>query len=321
MTQPNFAQLEQQAMLWQARLSSDMCPEADRIEFAQWLQQSPAHQKAWQDINQFWNSLDTINPDDLLEPQTHSAEVIALKPKQRPIKTALALAASLLLALGLFLPKIDYYLADYNVAAGQQKQITLSDGSSILLNTNSAFSVSFNQQQRLITLHQGEAFFQVAADKARPFIVQTAAGQVQALGTAFDVKQQDQQTQVTVFEHAVSITTKQGQRLDKLQTAEQLKFSADSLQTASKVNLQRAAPWHQQRIVFQDKALVDVVAELNRYRPGKIICFNDSIKNLPITGVFGIADTELALQAIEQSLPVKITRITEQWIVLSQIKP
>jgi transmembrane sensor len=318
MTQPNLAQIEQQAMLWQARLSSDLCPEADRIEFQQWLQQSPAHQKAWQDINQFWSSLDTINLDDLVEQKTHNRQVI--KFKSRPVKTALALAASLLLALGLFLPKINYYLADYNVAAGQQKQITLSDGSSILLNTNSAFSVSFNQQQRLITLHQGEAFFQVATDKTRPFIVQTSAGQVRALGTAFDVKQQDQQTQVIVFEHAVSITTTQGLRLEKLQTAEQLKFSADSLQTASKVNLQRAAPWHQQRMVFQDKALVDVVAELNRYRSGKIICLNDSIKNLPITGVFGIADTELALQAIEQSLPVRITRITDQLILLSQNK-
>jgi transmembrane sensor len=318
MTQPNLAQIEQQAMLWQARLSSDLCPEADRIEFQQWLQQSPAHQKAWQDINQFWSSLDTINLDDLVEQKTHNRQFI--KFKSRPVKTALALAASLLLALGLFLPKINYYLADYNVAAGQQKQITLSDGSSILLNTNSAFSVSFNQQQRLITLHQGEAFFQVATDKTRPFIVQTSAGQVRALGTAFDVKQQDQQTQVIVFEHAVSITTTQGLRLEKLQTAEQLKFSADSLQTASKVNLQRAAPWHQQRMVFQDKALVDVVAELNRYRSGKIICLNDSIKNLPITGVFGIADTELALQAIEQSLPVRITRITDQLILLSQNK-
>jgi transmembrane sensor len=318
MTQPNLAQIEQQAMLWQARLSSDLCPEADRIEFQQWLQQSPAHQKAWQDINQFWSSLDTINLDDLVEQKTHNRQVI--KFKSRPVKTALALAASLLLALGLFLPKINYYLADYNVAAGQQKQITLSDGSSILLNTNSAFSVSFNQQQRLITLHQGEAFFQVATDKTRPFIVQTSAGQVRALGTAFDVKQQDQQTQVIVFEHAVSITTTQGLRLEKLQTAEQLKFSADSVQTASKVNLQRAAPWHQQRMVFQDKALVDVVAELNRYRSGKIICLNDSIKNLPITGVFGIADTELALQAIEQSLPVRITRITDQLILLSQNK-
>jgi transmembrane sensor len=318
MTQPNLAQIEQQAMLWQARLSSDLCPEADRIEFQQWLQQSPAHQKAWQDINQFWSSLDTINLDDLVEQKTHNRQFI--KFKSRPVKTALALAASLLLALGLFLPKINYYLADYNVAAGQQKQITLSDGSSILLNTNSAFSVSFNQQQRLITLHQGEAFFQVAADKTRPFIVQTSAGQVRALGTAFDVKQQDQQTQVIVFEHAVSITTTQGLRLEKLQTAEQLKFSADSVQTASKVNLQRAAPWHQQRMVFQDKALVDVVAELNRYRSGKIICLNDSIKNLPITGVFGIADTELALQAIEQSLPVRITRITDQLILLSQNK-
>jgi transmembrane sensor len=305
-------------MLWQARLSSDLCPEADRIEFQQWLQQSPAHQKAWQDINQFWSSLDTINLDDLVEQKTHNRQFI--KFKSRPVKTALALAASLLLALGLFLPKINYYLADYNVAAGQQKQITLSDGSSILLNTNSAFSVSFNQQQRLITLHQGEAFFQVATDKTRPFIVQTSAGQVRALGTAFDVKQQDQQTQIIVFEHAVSITTTQGLRLEKLQTAEQLKFSADSVQTASKVNLQRAAPWHQQRMVFQDKALVDVVAELNRYRSGKIICLNDSIKNLPITGVFGIADTELALQAIEQSLPVRITRITDQLILLSQNK-
>lgn len=317
MTQTDYSQLEQQAILWQARLSSDRCPESDRVAFEQWLQLSPSHRQAWQNISQFWTSLDYINPDDLLE-QTEE-DHISVRSVSRHQKMGLAFAASMLLALSVFLPRVEYYLADYKATTGQQKQITLSDGSHILLNTNSAFSVNFNSGQRMIVLHQGEAFFQVSADKSRPFIVQTHSGTVEALGTAFDVKQQENQTQVTVFEHAVAITTLHGQRYEKLQTAETLDFNADSIQSVTRVNLLRAAPWHQQRMVFQDKALVDVVAELNRYRSGRIICLNDSIKELPITGVFGIADTDQALKAIEQSLPIKVTKVTDQLVFLSRI--
>jgi transmembrane sensor len=157
----------------------------------------------------------------------------------------------------------------------------------------------------------------VAADRKRPFVVETEAGQVQALGTAFDVKLQDGHVSVTVFEHAVKITNSDGQTEQKLAEGERLEFTRNRISEASPVNLQRAAAWHKQRMVFQDQPLATVVAELERYRPGKIFILNDAIKNLPITGVFGIADTDIALQAIAQSLPVEVRKISEHLVLLS----
>jgi transmembrane sensor len=311
---------EQQAIWWQARLSSDLLGDRQRREFDAWLAECPEHADAWQAISSFWTGLDSLTLEDI---SGEAGQVLEFGPvktgraRRSLFKPGLALAASLLLTLTFAYQQLDFYLADYRSATGLQEQIDLADGSSILLNTASAVSVDFSDNQRLITLHRGEAFFKVAADKKRPFVVKTEAGEVRALGTAFDVKQQDQEVGVTVFEHAVKITTAGGQTKERLAEAEQLLFSRDSFKAANHVNPQRAAAWHQQRMVFQDKPLAEVVAELDRYRPGKIMILDDTIKNLPITGVFGIADTDVALQSIEQSLAVKVRKVTDHLVLLS----
>ena len=319
----NQQQAEQQAIYWQARLSSDLIGDQQRREFEDWLAECSENAKAWREINDFWTGLDHLTLANIgAEP---GGQVIEFPSRNLPAKpargfgtTGLAIAASLLLTLSIAYQQLDFYLADYRSATGQQQQIALADGSSILLNTASAVSVDFSEQQRLITLHQGEAFFKVAADSKRPFIVKTDAGEVRALGTAFDVKlQNDRQASVTVFEHAVKVTTAGGEIKERLAEAEQLLFSEDSIQPASHINLQRAGAWHQQRMVFQDKPLAEVVTELDRYHSGKIVIVGDAIKNLPITGVFGINDTDVALQSIEQSLPVKVRKIADHLVLLS----
>ena len=316
-SQPHSA--EQQAIQWQAQLCSDLL--SQRLEFETWLGERPEHAAAWQSINDFWTGLDELTLADITDDSHAQAlefnPLKTAKSSPRYLKTGLALAASLLLSLSLIYQQLDFYLADYRNSVGRQQQIALADGSGILLNTASAVSVDFSEQQRTVTLHDGEAFFTVAADARRPFVVQTDAGRIQALGTPFDVKQQDDHVTVTVFEHTVKITNATGQVMQKLAETQQLDFSRDSLATAAPVNLQRAAAWHKQRMVFQDQPLATVVAELERYRPGKIIILSDAIKNLPITGVFGIADTDIALQAIAQSLPVKVRKITESLVLLS----
>jgi transmembrane sensor len=100
---------------------------------------------------------------------------------------ALALAASLLLTVSVLIKPLGYYFADYSTSPGQQRQITLADGSQITLNTDSAISVDFDPQQRRIRLIAGEAYFTIAPDNGRPFVVTTDEGEVQALGTAFDI--------------------------------------------------------------------------------------------------------------------------------------
>ena len=253
---------EQQAMQWQARLSSDLLDENQCLEFDEWLAQRPENAVAWRSINDFWSGLDALTLEDITG--SGSAEVLefpSVKTKHAFRRTAFAVAASLMLTLSFAYQQLDYYLADYRTVTGQQQFVILSDGSTIQLNTASAISVDFSDRQRRITLHRGEAYFKVAADRMRPFVVSTDAGQVQALGTAFDVKLLDEdRVGVTVFEHAVKVISVDGQIKDRLTEAEQMIFSHASLSATMPANLQRAGAWHLQRMVFQDKPLTEVVA-------------------------------------------------------------
>jgi len=316
LSHPEQNAAQRQAMEWQARLSSDRLSAAQRLAFENWLTQSAENAAAWRAVNDFWNGLDGVSLDDL-GIDAAPPKIRALPPQRRYWRTGLALAASVLLVAGLLYPELDNYLADYRSATGQQRQVALEDGSTLLLNTASAVSVDYSSERRLVTLHSGEAFFTVAANPSRPFIVQTDAGQVQALGTAFDVKWEDKTAGVTVFEHAVKVTSRSGAVKDRLAEGERLQFSRDRLEPAGRIDLQRAAAWHRQRMVFQDRPLAEVVAELDRYRPGKILVIGAAIEKLPITGVFGIADTDVALASIEQSLPVKIRKLPGGLVLLS----
>lgn len=210
-----------------------------------------------------------------------------------------------------------FYIADYSTETGQQRRIQLTDGSEIVMNTQTALSVDYSAQQRKIQLHAGEAYFKVRPDSQRAFVVETVMGQTQALGTAFDVKLQTGETTVTVFEHAVKITTANGKIVDKLPEGEQAVFSEDSLKPSEKIDTSRAQSWRKQRMVFQNRTLSEVIAELERYRSGRIVILGSSIKNLRLTGVFGTENTDIAVRTIEQSLPVKINLFTSKLVVLS----
>lgn len=318
LSRPEHNAAERQAMEWQAQLSSDRLGEAQRLAFENWLKQSPENAAAWRSVNDFWTGLDSLTLNDLnLDSAAPPEKIPRLRPKPRFRQAGLALAASVLILAGAVYPKLDGYLADYRAGTGELRMIALEDGSTLLLNTASAVSVDYSPLQRLVTLHGGEAFFTVAADPARPFVVATEAGQIEALGTAFDVKEAGGTADVTVFEHAVKITSRGGRVKDKLVRGERLQFSRDRIQSTERIDLQRAAAWHRRRLVFQDRPLAEVIAELDRYRPGKIVVVSAAIEKLPITGVFGIADTDVALASIEQSLPVEVRRLPAGLVLLS----
>ncbi len=316
---------EQQAAQWQAQLSSDLATEQHREEFASWLAERPEHAVAWRKINAFWVGLDQVTAADLgidLEPIETTQAILPLKQLRqqrlsRYYKPALGLAASFVLAFGLLSQPLGFYFADYTTATGQQRLVTLSDGSEITMNTNTALSVNVTGQQRHIQLVAGEAYFKVAPDPQRPFVVKTELGETQALGTAFDVKVNDNGTDVTVLEHAVKITTQSGTVLDRLNAGQHAVYTGDKISPIDPINLQRGMAWRKQRMVFEDRPLAEVAAELERYRPGRIFIRDASIKNLRMTGVFGIEDTDIALRSIELSLPVKVSKLTNKLVVLS----
>jgi transmembrane sensor len=310
-----------QAAYWQAQLSSDLVTAQHRREFERWLNERPEHKIAWQEVNAFWAGLDYLTEADISD--VKSSRVIAFKipgrirPSALFIRPALALAASLLLMVSLAYTQSGFYFADYTTAPGKQRNVILADGSEIILNTDTAISVDYSAQHRQITLHDGEAYFVVAPDAQRPFEVETQSGQVRALGTEFNIKTRQKDVTVTVYQHAVRVTAENGQTLESLPEGQQLDFSNDALSAVTSANLQRGKAWRNQRMIFQDRPLADVIAELNRYRSGKIIVMNNDIKTLPVTGVFATDDTNIALKTIEQSLPITVTKITEKLVLLT----
>lgn len=309
-----------QAAYWQAQLSSDLVTEQQRREFEVWLNERPENKRAWQEINAFWLGLDSLTEADITG--AASGRVIAFKtsnsskPGLRFVRP-LGIAASLLLMASLMYTQAGFYFADYTTAPGKQRNVTLADGSEIIMNTDTAVSIDYSAQRRQITLHDGEAYFVVAPDAKRPFEVQTHSGQVRALGTEFNIKTRRKDVTVTVYQHSVRVTAENGKVLESLPEGRQVAFSDDALSAVTTANLQRGQAWKNQRMIFQDRPLAEVIEELNRYRSGKIMVMNDAIKALPVTGVFATDDTNVALLTIEQSLPISITKITEKLVLLS----
>jgi len=327
-----------QAAWWQAKLSSDLLTAEQQQEFEDWLAQSDAHVQAWQEVNSFWQQLDTLNEADMrfLEdfPASSEGEGVVEKKAFQPIhaqikksafitqfqpifKPLLGMAASLLLMFSLFHSLMPAYFADYQTAPGNLRTLALSDGSQIIMNSDTALSANYTNNLRQITLYQGEAYFDVAADSARPFDVKTRAGSVRALGTEFDIKNRNEQVAVTVFEHAVRVSLNKGDIVESLATGQQIVFTENSLSKPREVSLSAVKSWLKQRLVFQDKPLSDVVEELNHYRAGTIIILDSKIKTLSVTGVFDTGDTNIALNTIEQSLPVSLHKVTEKLVFIS----
>lgn len=327
-----------QAAVWQAKLSSDLLTTQQQEEFASWLTQSEENRRAWQELNAFWEQLDSLSAEDISFiddfPETSSntleaMQKIDLQPIDSQVKKSaflnrhqlsrslLGVAASVLLMFSLFYTQMPQYFADYHTAPGELRTLVLDDGSRIIMNSDTTVSLDYSAEQRSIVLHQGEAYFDVTADRSRPFVVTTSAGRVRALGTEFDIKNRNAKVAVTVFEHAVKVSLNNGKVMDSLPEGQQLVFTASAFTQPSAVNLSRTQSWRKQRIVFQDKPLAEVMAELSHYRAGTIIILDSEIKALSVSGVFATDDTNIALKTIEQSLPVTISKITEKLVLIT----
>lgn len=248
----------------------------------------------------------------------------------RWLAVPLALVAAWLFVVALVLPKqadiLDDYLSDYHTKTGEQRNIELADGSRILLNTNTAVSVDYRNSFRQITLHHGQARFTVARDVQRPFEVNSGGLTVRALGTVFDVYRQDSgEIDVTVQEHAVAVRTqnKTGTSADgqptqvEVKEGQHLRYDGkNNLDKPESVDGVQAAAWQQRRLFINDRPLAELIAELERYRVGRIFLADAELKNFRVSGLFSLADPDGALVKVRKILALQETRLGPWWVLL-----
>ena len=215
---PDRGNIEQEAVDWLIRLDGDTPPSKQEMQaLKDWIARSPAHLDELEKLNAFWGNLSVLT--ELNIPMVKPAllamgrsRVHHAKPaKVRSPKVAWGMAASVLFAGVLLLtnwlggPQFDSTNGDYATSIGKQSTITLVDGSSVRLNTNSQIKVDYRDGYRNIYLVQGEAHFDVAKKKAKPFRVYAGKGRVQAVGTSFTVYLREKDIKVLVTEGKVAL--------------------------------------------------------------------------------------------------------------------
>ncbi|MFJ4387317.1 FecR domain-containing protein [Pseudomonas sp. NPDC089408] len=318
MSRPDLDRVSEQAIDWMVALRAATPNQALLQRLQMWLQQHPAHQQAWQRLEQrLGYSFATLHRLEQRAPgQAAEARRLLLQPTRSRREMLGAMAS-----LGLFGSALwggwrsdtaQGWLADLHTGRGERRSFTLADGSRLSLNSASAVDVQFDGGQRLLLLRHGELLIQVARDPQRPLRVRTAQGYVQALGTRFLVSQEANATRVVVLQHSVRVSLVDGQWAE-LQQGQAALLHNHGIERLSGEQLQRAA-WLDGRLEVLDQPLRAVVEALRPYQRG-YIRLAPAARDLRVQGVFPLDQPQQALSALAEALPITVERYGP-WLTL-----
>lgn len=288
------------AHAWVVRLTSGNVDPADVEAARAWCAQHPDHQQAFVEARRLW--------------QLAAHLQVPAEPRRAPQVWHWATAAVLVLAVSLGLVRQQGWDADYRTARGEQQRIELADGSHILLDSASALDVTLRADRREITLRKGTALFEVAHDPQRPFRVEAAGLSATALGTVYAVRKQDDGVQVTVAQGRVAVEG--AAAAVTLAAGEQVTWRDGALQATQPVDTAKALAWQHGRLVFDMTPLPDVLAELQRYRPGYLLIGDERLRALRVSGSFRLDRLDDALATLERAFPLTIERYTDYVLVM-----
>jgi transmembrane sensor len=323
--------ITEQAALWHARLHAADVTMKERNEFQAWTASNAEHRRAYEAMQNLAGKMDALSGIARQQPQVLSSVLqeqltqcaeLAEKAKGRPKrKFAMAVAASLILAIGLAFAMLPQWQPVeptlYTTAVGEQRSIMLADGSVVTLNTGSQLSVVMTDTARRLQLVRGEAYFDVAKDPLRPFEVAVNNSLVTAVGTAFNIRQNNSHLEVTVLEGRVQVNSgkpgrEQGSPVTKrfLHAGQQIDNSGTTLQVTQldAKTLNNTVLWREGKFDFDNESVSNVIEKIQPYYSSKIIIGDDAIGDLTIGGVFRTDNVELLLSALESALNIRIVR-------------
>lgn len=310
------------AATWCATIHGGDASPADHDACQRWRAEHPDHDLAYRRLEALWTGFD--NATAFASPAA-ARQVIAgslAKDKRASrTKTAATVLSAALAAVavwtGLRIAPPAWLLADHRTRAGEWRVVNLPDHSRIILNTDSAIDVRYDNGQRLIELRRGEILVEVAKEAGgRPFIVQTPDGTAQALGTRYVVRLESDHTDVTVTESTVRACASMPVPCADLAAGQRARLSPMGVTALSAVEPEAAEAWARKSLAVDNQRLTRVLAELARYRSGRISFDPAELAGLRVSGVFPLDDTDRALQALTASLPLAIKRYTPLLLVV-----
>ncbi len=355
-------QIFEEASEWVVRHRTDDLDTQARRRFDAWLRQSPQHVSAYLEMSSIWEGVPhidaSLNPsaDELIERSRAQGNVVSLSESGKPdpflapasvssraglSKVWYSLAATLIVAVGI----AGWFYQQrgvYSTGIGEQRTVTLVDGSVIELNARSRIKVRYGDRERAVDLAQGQALFHVAKDPSKPFIVASNGTYVRAVGTQFDVYKKSAGIVVTVVEGRVAVTDRrssesslaptpaspppQGAAPDVgtprtlkanehevlLGAGEQLVVAQTLTSPPQPANVEAVTAWTEQRLVFDYTPLTEVAEEFNRYNHRRLVIEDSGLQAFHISGSFSSTDPTLLLRFLREQPGILVNETTSE---------
>lgn len=301
-----LAALDREAHRWITQLVSGEASTADADALRRWCKQSPAHEAAFAGAVRQWRDFGRAGQNLRARP-----DVPSWKPPLVSRRVALGGAGSLAAAIagyavvrppfGLW-PSLTELRADYRTATGEERHFTLADDIQVRMSSQTSIAIptAANDRDR-VKLIVGEAAFTNSSQ--RELEVATDNGRTIAKQARFDVRNIGASVCVTCFDGALRVESVA--RAASIGPRQQIRYDAAGLRPALTIDPAEAAAWHDGILIFHFTPLAQVIAEINRYRPGRVILMNAALAQSPVNGRFSIRRTDEVLLWIEQAFGAK----------------
>lgn len=300
---------------WIARLEAGGLTDEERADFEAWQGADRANADAYRKVAALWDS------GELAAAARRRTDPIPAIRRRRRFGRMARVAAAALVVVAVGLSQIDEIVlaleADYRTATGERKRVDLADGSGMVLNSGAAVDVAYEDGRRHIRLLAGEAYFEVARDPDRPFEVQGGAASARALGTAFAVRAGENETTVTVRHGRVAVAgaARPGEP-SMLAAAERVRVTNGVAGATTRVDPNMALAWLEGRLIFRDRPLGEVVAELGRYHSGWIVIADDRLRAHAVSGNYRLDDPAAVAAALAATASADLIRATDFLMIL-----
>jgi transmembrane sensor len=279
------------------------------------------------ELQRAWDSLESVRDDPAVQAWLREADRLGpRRPRNDWHRGRWAVAASFCLAVGAVAAYLVFSSSHYVTHVGEQRDIVLSDGSRITLNTNTALNVSYSRTRRYIELERGEALFSVQHNAKRPFDVAAGGTVTRALGTEFNVDLRASRVTVSVLEGAVQVAAS-NQVARQVETnsgaADEPRAGLTTIAAAvakgeaveirpqerrvisEKADLKRIDAWRNRRLEFTDMPLPAAIEEFNRYSGTRVVIGTEELRSVRVSGVFRIGDTDGFVFSLKEALGMK----------------
>ncbi|MEM6913936.1 MAG: FecR domain-containing protein [Pseudomonadota bacterium] len=340
--------IREEVHIWRARIGTGPLPAEERMAFDAWLQADDRHSEAFAEAEITWRVTGRADLSATLSAYAetvnlHEAPSASVIQKQTPwlwaagsVAAAITLTIAVSLHFGLLGDDpstigIEESIASYTTGIGEVRDIVLPDNSTMTIGARSEASVHFTAGRRMVSLHTGSVFFDVAHDANRPFVVSSESIDVVATGTAFDVQRRADRLRVGVAEGSVRVSrplTRSNQRLSSGGMRESVALQAGEtvgvrdvgdFEPLRRLPVGLIGAWRSGQLVYLRTSLEDVVEDIQNVS-GLSVFIDEDVRDLQLSGTFDADDIDGLLEAVEAALPVLIERQNDDHIIVSHSK-